>query len=860
MKVTYLKLENVAGLKVGSKLDSIEIDFSKSINSIIAILGENGKGKTVLLSSITPFANLTSVDDRSNLSYIIPKKDGYKEIHYKKDDNEYIIKHYYKAKGEESHTVKSYFSLNGEELNENGNVTSFLSLVESHFGLTQEMMRLVRLGTNVNSFVTLTPTRRKEYIGKLIEEIDIYMNIYKNINDEIRVIKTLISSNNSNLYNCHISDILTEEEELKRIGKDIKKSEKEKDKLVGDIEKLRSLISNNNIEDLRRKKSEAESSIIEFNKVSDKIQSLSLEDVSVDKLINQRSNLSEERINIQSKINSYRISIDNTLKNIERLEVNIKRITSDNDIQSLISAIEDLKDEIKSTNKIIVEDFKPYGNSKSDDIQYVINKLSSFNQISHMIMTFGNRPIEIYLKVRSNNDSVDKWLKKQAKDNLSRYNETDIRSLLDQVFGNDEIISPNCLDEFRECPYYRLSEVINGIRDKLEEESYDDETLRYIQIISNNIDNILNELDKLKKIDLPDHIREIFNIDTMLNRLKNKLPFFDLTDINEYLSMMKEYEIYIQRKEKLKEYEYQLSIYKKSGIENHLAEIKEQQDNITFYKSNIATLNVELDKLTKALETIDNNIALVTKYNDGKKYQKILISSLESANKILEPLENASTEKMELDYELKTVVNRINDLRESHKQLENRINEYKRLIKEGEKLQKKFNQLDLILKATSTKKGIPVIFIKRYLGKIKNLANNLLDIIYDGEFQLTKFNISQDSFEIPYVKNGRKIYDIKYASQSEVALATMALSFALANMASGDYNIILLDEMDAGLDETNRAAFLRMLHTQMSALNTEQVFIISHNMTQMINIPMDCIKLNDTGNISKLQNVIYENK
>jgi DNA repair exonuclease SbcCD ATPase subunit len=166
--------------------------------------------------------------------------------------------------------------------------------------------------------------------------------------------------------------------------------------------------------------------------------------------------------------------------------------------------------------------------------------------------------------------------------------------------------------------------------------------------------------------------------------------------------------------------------------------------------------------------------------------------------------------------------------------------------------------LNIIAEAVSTKKGIPVIYMNRYLKKIRKLANDLLSLIYGDEFQLAKFNVDQDTFEVPYVKNGSKIPDIKYASQSEIALATMALSFALANNASGIYNILLLDEIDAGLDEANRSAFMKMLYKQMQTLNAEQVFIISHNLSQMANVPMDCIKLSDTGVKSKLQNVIYE--
>ena len=194
-----------------------------------------------LIANISPFAYPTSIDDRSSLSVIREGKNGYKEIHYTKDDDKYIIKHYYKANKTGGHTLKSYFSKNGEELNDNGNVTSFLTLVEIHFGLTQDMMRLLRLGSNVNSFISLTPAKRKEYIGSLIEEIDMYMKIYKKINDDIRVAKVLLTSNNNNLYNCHISDIIVEKDKLSGLNKKISNHEEDRDKIIAKISKIKSL-------------------------------------------------------------------------------------------------------------------------------------------------------------------------------------------------------------------------------------------------------------------------------------------------------------------------------------------------------------------------------------------------------------------------------------------------------------------------------------------------------------------------------------------------------------------------------------------------------------------------------------------
>ena len=857
MKVTYLRLENFAVMYVGQGKDCIEIDFSNSYNKIVSILGVNGKGKSGLISSISPYAYPTSIDERSSLSVILEGKNGYKEIHYKKEDDKYVIKHYYKANKTGSHTLKSHFSLNGEELNDNGNVTSFLALVEIHFGLTQEMMRLLRLGSNVNSFITLTPAKRKEYIGSLIEEIDMYMKIYKKINEDIRVVRVLLSANNGNLYNCHISDIVVEEEKLSVLRRQIRDYEKDRDHSITTISKIEALEKENNIDDLKKQRQEAESSIFEFKKTEESIISLSLENTKIDQLITKRTDLVNQRIDVQSKVNSYRISIDSTLKNIERLEVSIKKVASNNDLESLMNLITFIKEAISYTSKLVGA-FSGCG-CTSEDVYQIITKLSSFNQISQMIHTFGKRPTDVYLKLRRDNKSVDRFLKDQLKRNLSRVNDNDLKRLFSQVFQEDEIISPNCDTQFTDCPYYRFSEMITTLKDKLEEEVMDDETLRYIQVIANNIDNILNELDRLLLIKIPDKMKDELREKVILSRLDSRLPFFDISGLQEYLSMLREYEVHQQNVEKLKHYEYQLSVYRKSGIDNQMNEIKDLQENISFYRNNITTLSSStIASIVTQLSNVDTHIGLVTKYADGKKYLKIIESTLEAANKILIPLESASSERVEAQYKLRTLNALITSLREDSKNLENKISDYNRLVKEETILSRSYKHLSMILETVSTKKGIPVSYMKIYLGKIQNLANSLLKIIYGDDLQLTKFKVSQETFEIPYIKNGTKIPDVKFASQSEVPLITMALSFALANKAAGDYNILMLDEMDAGLDEETRSAFLRMLSQQMHELKAEQVFIISHNLNNIIDIPIDVIKLSDIPTNPKLQNVIYE--
>lgn len=855
VKVTYIKLENVAGLAVGIGKESMEIDFKNSNNRIVAIRARNAKGKTTLLSSISPFAYVTSLDERSSIPYITRGKDGYKEIHYQDGKDEYVIKHYFKH-SKDTHTVKSYFMKNGEELNENGNVTSFNACVETYLGLTQEMMRLVRIGTNVNSFITLTPAKRKEYIGKLIEEIETYLSIYKKINEDIRVVKGMLQANNTNLYNCHISDPVVEQENLRKLEKEIKRYEKERDDVLSKVAKLNALMKGNDVNELRRRLHEAEAAMSGFNKLSTAIKDENLESTTIEDLIKERMKLDQQKIDTQSVINSNRLMIDSLLQQIERSEVNIKRITSDTDIQAISIAWKDIVNKINSIPNEVKE-FKPLGSS-SQEVFQVLSRLQTFNQIGQMIYTLGNKPLNTYIRLKRNGTSVDRWLKDQAKRAMSRMNDADLKELINKVFQSDTIISPNCDEEYKECPFYRFSDTILRIKDKYEDDMYTDEELRSIQVISNNVDTILNEVDRLLLIQFPDSVKDNMREKIILDRMDHHLTFFELDVLQSYLSILREYELYVEYSKKAAEYEHQLRVYQKSGVDSYLQEIAHQKDTIEKYRSNISELQKTVYTLDSGLQRIDSKIALLTKFQESVKHRSIYEQTIKSTKAILEPMESAEHELISLNFQQQHIENLIASTRNDHNALEMKLMTYNRLLKESKVLSQKNNELTMILDAVSTKKGIPVYYMKHYLAKIQKLSNDLLQLIYGDEFQLAAFNVTPDTFEVPYIKNGKKIPDIKYASQSEIALSTMALSFALANSATDRYNILLLDEIDGGLDDTNRSAFLDMLRMQMQTLQAEQVFIISQNLGQMANIPMDCIDLSDVGMKSPLQHIIYE--
>lgn len=160
-------------------------------------------------------------------------------------------------------------------------------------------------------------------------------------------------------------------------------------------------------------------------------------------------------------------------------------------------------------------------------------------------------------------------------------------------------------------------------------------------------------------------------------------------------------------------------------------------------------------------------------------------------------------------------------------------------------LKKEYEPTDAVAKALSPKSGIPLIFIKLYLDQTKKIANELLNIAYNGEFKID-FDLSDKDFKIKVIAKDNEKDDISLASQGEVALTTISLSLALIEQSIGEYNILCLDEIDGPLDAHNRENFINILNAQIDKLGIEQVFVISHNNAFDI-CPMDLVLLKDSA-------------
>ena len=187
-----------------------------------------------------------------------------------------------------------------------------------------------------------------------------------------------------------------------------------------------------------------------------------------------------------------------------------------------------------------------------------------------------------------------------------------------------------------------------------------------------------------------------------------------------------------------------------------------------------------------------------------------------------------------------------------------RATQYESNISDLAKLKKKYTDISMLKKAYSTKSGIPLDHIKLYLTDTRQLANEMLNIVYDGDIQLEEFDLTENEFNIPFYNKGVVIPDIRYASQGESSFLSIAISFALSYQNLTDYNIPLLDEADSNLDSSNRMKFINVIEHFMDIINCEQLFIITHN-DMFSQYPVDVIDFDNLKfNDSKLSTTIYK--
>lgn len=879
MKITYLKMENLKNILAGMGKSKVEIDFSKGKNDKILLLGGNGSGKSIILSSATPYRGTN--DNRSVDP--VEGKTGKKVIHFDHNGHKYEIEHFYGKNN------KSYIKKDGNELNENGNIRSFNALMEEELEITPDYFAIGRLGDNVKNFINYPTAERKKYINKFIPNIDDYLIAYKNTSEKVTLYNKRLKSLNVQLEKYNTLEELLEvkkelETEKEAISKEISKMEIQLESILDEIGKLsQDLMDKDNysteviynkypqfkdvagfylpgvIDNIEKEaltlQDDLDATYLKYPKLKGK----TLEDCKekLNDLSNKKKLLEVELSNIEFKVNHYKSQINDS--NSKIAEINSKLNSFENiDIEQIVGMKTELEGRYNDRRNLI-------SHIKSEDFPITLEEAKLLKDDIKLLKRESGRVSEsrgdldeelfdkykfdvdtligLYNSECDKKDKLENHISKLDKEMKEIYKESGLIKILEVSEHHDHA---------KECPFIPMAmgvqDRVDGI-DGMEEEmkslhlQLSDIVIPRIDVIRNHIryvkefkevivNSIYNERFEKLGIDKDDYMNTLLVTDS--SKYDSKFAVVDevigyYTDLEEIKTLQT----------KLGSIESKLELNRK--IESDRVTLNEELS--VHDKTRIDSTSVLADEINPEKDRIERDIKINTA---STKIYEVLETKLTKLNGIMEVV----NELKELSDEMKIIDGKMLELREQKNQYIADIDNKKAALdhltgkldkanrdyylvesinKELSKISSVYDKLISVNTSLDPKKGIPLIFINNYLTDIAERANDLLDMAYKGNFFI-KFEVNEKEFKIIVVKgDGTELEDISLASQGETAMTNTSLSLSmLANITKG-YNIMYFDEVDGTLDNENRRNFLSVLDRQIKTLGSEQTFIISHN-------------------------------
>lgn len=820
MKIKSIRLINFNSIFACRNLKEVYYEFDNTDKTINQICGPNRSGKTVLIQQLHPFSSINlSGDERSDLQLIIPGETGVKEITYDVDGKIYHINHTYKPTNK-SHSVVSSLVCNGEELNPSGGVNTFNMLIEKIFGLNRYTFQFTINGTQLNSLSNMSSNQRKTLINKSLG-VDIYDKIHKLATADHRYIsKTITSLNNTKEYilkkygSYETLQTALHEKQTKYadITNSIESVKSNMDKIHGQIIAIENQRPNDELVRL--------TNIMEQVKlVSERIGNydndtythLSDESIEINKsleeckskyqvLIVEADNYEEKKSDIHSSMmKSKRMREDyNNMKQIaERLKTQINNI-KDN---KLISASPEYYRNIMNLSQTI--------NSISSEIASSLND-NLLNMVVEMVIQHIDIPAFLIREGAVLNDG------EKERSAMNR-----LESILSTVNGEyPECDNTNCIYKNT---YDRLQVYFK---------SYQTSTDGKITIDDlENIDRCWKSIVSIKRLingEYPDELKNAFNIDTIMMNIKSSKYGID--------------------------FNYVKTLYEDAVNNEQRRKLIEQLQSVEHNIKTIEDVLVDDTDPSKAIEDINKKLADIdARRNELLSVQHIYEAELqrnESNRKLVSQLNGVNIGEVNMKIEqLNKTINTLSQLKQLHAEHQRLYNEYlmdqqtisselktlqtddmhcKQTMNELMTNKENDNECKLISDATSSTKGLPVVMIRNTLEESVKIANHLLNVIYDGSVKLNEVEISETALNIPFTHDLVVSNDIRYGSQSESTIFALVLSLALSTQLS-QYNIILIDEIDAYLDHEFKDKFILMMDEVTRLLKIDQVFVISHN-------------------------------
>lgn len=903
MKLKSARFKGLIGVYRASGLKEIYIDFTKCKNKIVLITGPNGSGKSTINDALNPLPD-------SQSSYI-KGEPGFKELEYIKDGILYQIHIDYPVnKNGERTTTKAFINkiVDGVvvELNVNGNIGSYKDVIENEFKLDPNFIALTKLSVEDRGIVDKTPAERKKYVGAVIEQTEVFNNIYKVLNKRSSVFKSMENSIVAKIDSIGNADNLNSE--LANIDIKIKVLEDSKIKLTKDLSDAEAMIK---ISDpngtLRAEYMELQSQItsidnelgtikIFLDKFKDKPYYSYVE--SLDKCLESQSLVNSKIAEINNTIHFKRESIQNILasreeesKTLQLKQSRLSSLISDQDYELLKTETNNTRANIQSykmtlksvglteDTTITKEEFisgvdvirtireqislirsAAYESQINAAVDYKINGydvVGEINKINLELSCCNDKLNEINMEIGkySNLLSMSEILSKRpttCKDDSCSFIKNAVEAASKEPAKHLDTLGTQ---------KYTIEDDIKSLENKLND-------LQTITNIMHNIDIIVRSASSSKGIlsKLPNG--DVFtDVNHLLLLIKTGRTFDEFDSLYEFLNYANVLEELRASKEKLTNLEANMKVYESKvslidDLQNDINSIVEKLDKAT---DTILSVNNEIKELEKTLMDLNTtNSSIVSakeKYEQVKKLEErkqIILDRLAVIDANMANIESAVQNANIINTELKRVNDELNPLLKHRDEISYSLNKLSEYIAESNLYHHKYEAVELIKKYSSpTREGIQDLFIKVYLGQTIGLANSLLKMLFNGELELMKPVINTE-FRIPCKSKETTIIndDISSCSSAQKCMISTLISAALMQQASPVYNILQLDEMDGALDQDNRARFPIVLESVIDLLKIETCVMISHASESVLD-NIDIICLGRVNNELPSGNIIF---
>lgn len=884
MRIEFVALDNYIGIFNGTGKRHIEFDFTQCKN-VIAIRGFNGSGKSTLMRTLNPFPDSNEM--------LIPGLEAHKRIIYLKNEFRYIIDIIYPLKnnGERATSKVSILKLNwstGEQwaINPNGNVSEAKELIMNEFELDNNYITLSQLSSEDRGLADKRPAERKKFVNDILSDLTAYNSMYKILTKKSSTLKALTSSINMKIDRILNGRSLNNlKDELAMIEKKLKSEELEREEILQEIGALDFLIVNK-----KKDLEEYDNNINKKTALDKVIKTISSDIVTtrgsyfystqgnriVDDLGDpyENPNLTDsinaiKRNNITEKI-SYQAKFKNDFNESEKLgninsEIKDKidkirmqlSILTDNNAQDPEEFIKSFKENLDSRNQIL-DEINKRNASKLFESNITIEKLDMMKAQLAYIMNRININLPIYDTPDGYSVKIDKVSSKIRNSEIAR--DEIVKKLLQMNGISEELINSKVPKgcKIKDCPMRLAIEKAEKDNHQIQELKKDldacDNTIKESKQYMEDLN--IRYRESLSRSELLTHYNSFSNIILALLEfdIKTKSSFDGITSkvweypdlynrtvsalINKYIDI---FNMKAQYEALQTTYINTVDLYTK--IINKVDQIKELKENesalVREYKKN----NIELVKLESSckeyngyiadinteLEILDRLLPLATALKEKHESLAQVTEIINKAKENIDSVKDNMNHRAKLIAESNSFADSIEKLRICYNNTNQDFRMAAEYINELTQYNNTYQKIETVKKYTSPTTGIQTLFMEAYMNNVLIVANQLLQLMFNGQFILQPFVINESEFRIPCAGNGYLNDDISSMSTSQICIISMIISFAMLYNSSSCYNILKLDEIDGGLDTNNRLHFISMLNQVMAIMKCEQCFIISHN-------------------------------